>query len=681
MTLIKTCTDPNVPLRRRRTHNEAQGHSIEAEEQYSPVAMPSSSAQLPIPSPADEQESESDEYVHPVDEFSMLRFSVALPPAVKTDGDAECDGDGDGDYDQCQVQPVELCFHHSFRSRPDVALSLHFDDNRLSLVHPPPPVSGPRPPGVIIDCGRVELFEQRKRHGQNDSHVATDYPQIPHATDQDAPTRKNRHRDVIALVAATTLLILLSSWLRSTPVAPVILTTDTIHLDELVINFTRRAHYVPISLFFLADPTETPEPGSLNASDQGFGPSRLAVVALARELAMNTYGDITDAIWHHEKALFDSSDRGYDATKRYMDRSQWAVGNLTLHEIDSVYNLVDKHASMVSSAWSDMASIPIEWLSDAVSRMFRIANALNSTKVETNDALFHPREQTGTDSIQVLPLPNKLSPAAARVLKQYRNYYQDPEWLTQSCSFFAACSKLAALDRHRLHPACLTISSDPTLARRDRVAALSNHFQSWAQDETDANQVGSRLLLPDHPAPRLVLEHACHAMRLSVAASKLANLARRANVFIPTAQSIEGNWKGMLRMWQGKAPPTQRETAAQGLANLVDTLLAAQTNATIDVLFDIHDACIELSTMYRLLDDLADIKSWIQNVNGTQVVKRMPHPADQAQLLFDQARFFRAQRWDIKEALQAWQDWDRSNGNDAERFVEDVMRKRRETEG
>ncbi|KAJ3501650.1 hypothetical protein NM208_g16895 [Fusarium decemcellulare] len=78
---------------------------------------------------------------HPSSGFSMLRFVVALPGADL-------------------VQPVEICFHDTFRPRDASPLPLHLHGNSLTMMHPALALVSPSLPGVIVDCGRVDLFEQ-----------------------------------------------------------------------------------------------------------------------------------------------------------------------------------------------------------------------------------------------------------------------------------------------------------------------------------------------------------------------------------------------------------------------------------------------------------------------------------------------------------------------------------------
>ncbi|KAK7428839.1 hypothetical protein QQZ08_004609 [Neonectria magnoliae] len=610
---------------------------------------------------------------HPSSGFSMLRFQVGLP----------------GTNSQ---QPVEICFHDSFQPRPANPLSLHLDDDSLAMIHPAPALVAPEPPGVVVDCGRVELFEP------NSINDAPDSIHDPLDSIDSAPDSKARGRSspastqsassswTVVTIASLLLSLVFSVLIWSSYRHPEALPTRVIQPHRMVQNFTTRAIYLPVSLFHTADKVTDAPPDSLALDSPHMGSPRMCVPTNISNLMSFAERDMIQKVSDRER--FIAFELGEERRYFAADYMTFALGNWTLQDVADTHSTAAIHEMYITRVWDDVGmDYRVGWLLDHRYAVDRLQRRLRDIQIESpgeDDMYFLPvnSSENAQPSNITRKTRRRISLAAYKVILAYRSFLR-LETFPYTCSFFDRCRDVneAPPGYSSVHPACWVIANGADSEGYsythgdERVALLFEHFERWVE------QMGAHInsttgpfpnfwvddesVWPDDPPADGVLKLAEDLVGMFVLANRMVEMAKVADTYEPEKDDGDDDgrdkwssfWAKMMRTLTGRGEQKDEylPSAAWRLQEAIDTHLVPQIRIVLSVVLDFSHTCHELRKLRGAIEMLSTPQGWTTDVDGEgRVALTIPHPTDQANMLVSYDRWLQYCSRQVVAASEFW---------------------------
>ncbi|KAF7553844.1 hypothetical protein G7Z17_g3338 [Cylindrodendrum hubeiense] len=557
-------------------------------------------------------------------------------------------------------------------------LSSYLDDDPLAVRQAGPASVVPWPPNAMVDCERVDLFEQ-------------DYPsfdETPSPTFKPgrspAPTRPaSSSTDTIITVLLLSLAFSILAWSWHRPqAAPQ--AVQVLQPHEIVMNITRRAAYIPVLLFFTADKILDAPPGSLVPFPPETGSPRRAVSVIISELIFFTNTDVFKKVYHA---------RDKKRMWTYADERDWVVGgNWTVRDAEDSVRAAFKYNRNIFQLWSDISKrLAIRLPLTIEYRVQGLRLHLNFTQIESpgDDDMFFLTPNSSQDG-QPFRItgksPSALSPAARSVVQAYRHVFDwrlgHPEFLDSSCSFFDRCREVnvssAPPGYSSVHPACWLVDDGDGDGHgedhgdghdNNRLASLLHHFQDWLEQRSPRNLTRTHspvfwadddTVWPDYPRVPQIIKLAEEIVGLFVQANQMVDMARVAGVYEPEEDEDEEdayNWLWsfwasiMLKLTgRGRDKKEAQPSTAQRLEEAIDIYLVPQMTIVLDVVLELSDTCHDMRKLRDMLDTLSTPQGW--------TAARMPHPMDQFNLLGPHWQWLTYYQDEVFRAILWWRRWD-----------------------
>ncbi|KAK7403717.1 hypothetical protein QQX98_010520 [Neonectria punicea] len=612
---------------------------------------------------------------HPSSGFSVLRFQVDLP----------------GTNSQ---QPVEICFHDSFQPRPANPLSLHLDDDSLAMIHPAPALVAPGPPGVIVDCGRVELFEPNSINDAPDS-INDHLDSIDSAPDS---TARGRSSPASTQSASSSWTVITIAGLLLSLVFPVLiwssyhhqeaLPTRVVQPHKLVQNFTTRAIYLPVSLLYAADKVIDTPSGSLARDSPNMGSHRMCVPTNISNLILFAKLDMIQKVSNRERVL--AFELGEERRYFMADYMTFALGNWTLQDVADTWLTASGHEMHLTRLWAEVGmDYSGAWLNQHWYAVLGLQRRLRNIQIESpgkDDMYFLPlnSSENAQPSNITRKAPRRMSLAADEVILAYRNFLSRLKAFPSSCSFFDRCRDVneAPPGYSSVHPACWVIANGADSEGYsythgdERVALLFDHFEHWIEqvgahiNSTRARYpnfwVDDESVWPDDPPAGGILKLAEDLVGMLFLANRMVEMAKVAGTYEPEKDDGDDRgkdtwssfWAKVMRTLTGRGEQKEEfpPPAAWRIQEAIDTHLVPQIRIVLSVVLDFSRTCHELQKLRGTIEMLSTPQGWTAtDADGEgRVALRIPHPMDQAKNLMSYSQWLEYCSKQLFRARRLW---------------------------
>uniref|UniRef100_A0A4E9DVD3 Uncharacterized protein n=1 Tax=Gibberella zeae TaxID=5518 RepID=A0A4E9DVD3_GIBZA len=336
---------------------------------------------------------------HPDDDYRILRLQAAIPT----------DSGGGGVI----VQSVELCFHAGFHPDRETALSLHISEGRVTVSRPRALEGEPPPNGLIINCGRVDLFNEDRL----DDLVLPLSPLPPEIRCFSRISTGNRIACAIAAMTIIAFAFFSFQWQPTAP-APMV---PFLPLQYLL-NSTVRIPLISFNLFFNIDEKLHRDP-------------RIPVPITPQPPMMITNTETTTLVKNLTKTIINIFDDRLASlpSAHHLDEHALVCGQ-SQHSLTMLAELVEVYKLKAQSFWgSTSLDIGLGLHLDLEERLFALAGALDAILVGELDAgvfsygsLKHAPPYYGD-------MPG---PAAQNLVESYREYFT---WLSRYVDMLQWC--------------------------------------------------------------------------------------------------------------------------------------------------------------------------------------------------------------------------------------------------